>query len=185
MKLLKSLFILLAIFSCLYLSAQIKMNDQKILIAYFSRSGNTKAIAQEIQYFTKGTLFEIQKDTPYPSEYKACTEVAKKEKDNNDRPPLKESVKNIVDYDIVFVGYPNWWGTMPMPVCTFLDNHDLDNAILIPFCTHGGGGEQNLFRDFAKYTTPDKSKKGFLIHGADARDAENAVSKWLREIQVL
>ena len=88
--------------------AQKTSNGKKVLVAYFSRSGNTKAIANHIKELTGGDLFEIQTAKPYPADYHACTEVAKKEKNDNARPELKEKVKNIEEYDIIFIGFPNW-----------------------------------------------------------------------------
>ena len=100
--------------------AQNSSADKKVLVAYFSRSGNTRAIADHIKSLTGGDMFEIQVAKPYPEEYHACTEVAKKEKEDNARPTLKTKVENIASYDVIFVGYPNWWGTTPMPILTFL-----------------------------------------------------------------
>ena len=133
--------------------AQKTSNGKKVLIAYFSRSGNTKAIASHIKELTGGDLFEIQTAKPYPADYHACTEVAKKEKNDKALPELKEKMKNIEEYDIIFIGFPNWWGTMPMPILTFLESYKLEGKIVIPFCTHGGGGEQSCFRDFVKFTS--------------------------------
>ena len=82
--------------------AQKTSNGKKVLVAYFSRSGNTKAIANYIKDLTGGDLFEIQTAKPYPADYHACTEVAKKEKNDNARPALKEKVKNMEEYDIIF-----------------------------------------------------------------------------------
>lgn len=162
--------------------AQKTFKGKKILIAYFSRSGNTKAIANHIKELTGGDLFEIQTAKPYPSDYHACTEAAKKEKNDNARPELKEKVKDMDSYDIIFVGYPNWWGSMPMPILTFLESYKLDGKIVIPFCTHGGGGEQNCFKDFVKSIGKTATKKGFIISGGSASFARLQVEKWLKEI---
>lgn len=165
--------------------AQKDSSGKKVLIAYFSRSGNTKAIANHIKNLTGGDLFEIEVAKPYPTEYRACTEVAKKEKETNARPELKTKVKNMEEYDLLFIGYPNWWGTMPMPILTFLESYKLDGKIVIPFCTHGGGGEQNCFKDFVKNTNKAVNKKGFLTSGGMAASARQQVEKWLREIDVI
>lgn len=165
--------------------AQKDSSGKKVLIAYFSRSGNTKAIANHIKNLTGGDLFEIEVAKPYPTEYRACTEVAKKEKETNARPVLKTKVKNMEEYDLLFIGYPNWWGTMPMPILTFLESYKLDGKIVIPFCTHGGGGEQNCFKDFVKNTNKAVNKKGFLTSGGMAASARQQVEKWLREIDVI
>ena len=165
--------------------AQSSSTDKKVLVAYFSRSGNTRAVADHIKSLTGGDMFEIQVAKPYPEEYHACTEVAKKEKEDNARPALKNKVENIASYDVIFVGYPNWWGTTPMPILTFLESHDLNGKIVIPFCTHGGGGEQSCFRDFVKNTSKATNKKGFITSGGAASSARPQVEKWLKEIDII
>ena len=165
--------------------AQKTSNGKKVLVAYFSRSGNTKAIASHIKELTGGDLFEIQTAKPYPADYHTCTEVAKKEKNDNARPELKEKVKNMEEYDIIFIGFPNWWGTMPMPILTFLESYKLEGKIVIPFCTHGGGGEQSCSKDFVKNTSKATNKKGFITSGGSASSARPQVEKWLKEIDVI
>ena len=165
--------------------AQNSSADKKVLVAYFSRSGNTRAIADHIKSLTGGDMFEIQVAKPNPEEYHACTEVAKKEKEDNARPTLKTKVENIASYDVIFVGYPNWWGTTPMPILTFLESHDLNGKIVIPFCTHGGGGEQNCFKDFAKHIGKADSKKGFLVSGGQASSSRPQVESWLKGLKLI
>ncbi|MDR2169211.1 MAG: hypothetical protein LBP59_03625, partial [Planctomycetaceae bacterium] len=96
-------------------------NKNKILIAYFSWGGNTRSMAKQIQEQTGGDLFEIVAVKPYPKNYDECVSLAKKEQQNNTRPQFSGEVKNIADYDVIFVGYPNWWGSMPMVLFTFLE----------------------------------------------------------------
>lgn len=167
------------------MKAQKSAAGKKILVVYFSRSGNTREIANHIKELTGGDQVEVQLVNPYPAEYNACTEVAKKEKENNARPELKTKIKDMDKYDIVFVGFPNWWGTMPMPIMTFLESYDLSGKVLVPFCTHGGGGEQDCFTDFVKATAKADHKKGFLISGGSAKSARSSVQKWLKEIDVI
>lgn len=165
--------------------AQNSSADKKVLVAYFSRSGNTRAVADHIKNLTGGDMFETQVAKPYPEEYHACTEVAKKEKEDNARPTLKNKVENMASYDVIFVGYPNWWGTMPMPILTFLESYDLSGKVVIPFCTHGGGGEQNCFKDFVKHIGKADSKKGFLISGGQASSARPQVESWLKGLKLI
>ena len=165
--------------------AQSSAKEQKVLVAYFSRSGNTRAVADHIKSLTGGDLFEIQVANPYPEEYHACTEVAKKEKEDNARPALKTKVDNLSSYDVIFVGFPNWWGTMPMPILTFLESYDLSGKVVIPFCTPGGGGEQNCFKDFEKHTSKAENKKGFLVSGGQAASARPQVESWLKGLKVI
>lgn len=111
------------------------MNETSILIAYFSRTGenygvgyiekgNTNIIADMIAEQTGGDLFEIRTENPYPDAYDECTEVARQEQRENARPELVEMIEDIDQYDVVFLGYPNWWGDMPMAVYTFLESYD-------------------------------------------------------------
>lgn len=183
-KSLISIMMVMAIFST-NSEAQKTSTGKKVLVVYFSRSGNTRAIANHIKEITGGDLFEIQVTKPYPAEYRACTDVAKKEKENQARPALKNKVENIAQYDTIFIGYPNWWGTMPMPILTFIESYDFSGKILIPFCTHGGGGEQNCFTDFIKHTDKYEHKKGFLTNGEKAKSSREEVEKWLHEIGII
>lgn len=167
-----------------------KMNAQKpaemkrALVAYFSWSGNTKVVAGQIAELTGGELFEIKTVENYPEEYRPCTEVAKKEKNENARPQLKGKVAGMEQYDVVFVGFPNWWGTAPMAIWTFLEGYDWQGKTVVPFCTHGGGGEQNCFSDFAKHVGKTKTKKGFIANGGRVNGARPKVEKWLHEIGI-
>lgn len=121
--------------------------NAKILIAYYSYSGNTKEVAEAIQKEISGDLFEIKADGTYPDEYRPMTEQAKKEIDAGFRPKLTTSVADMAQYDIVFIGSPNWWGTITPQVSSFLESYDLSGKTVIPFVTHGGGGQQNTIAD--------------------------------------
>lgn len=121
--------------------AQINIfKEHKVLIAYFSWSGNTRKIAREIQQKIGGDIFEIVPVKNYGTDFHAAVEEARKELAANARPPLKNRVANIKDYDVVFIGFPNWVGTLPMPVHTFLEQYSFEGKTVIPFCTHGSGG---------------------------------------------
>jgi flavodoxin len=132
----------------------------KILIAYFTRieniekgtvsdrpssnernlKGNTKAIAVEIQKLVGGELFSIQTKIKYPYDYTEQINLAQKEKDEKARPELATKIQNLDNYDAIFVGFPNWWGDMPMALYTFFESYDFSGKTIIPFCTHGGSG---------------------------------------------
>lgn len=162
--------------------AQDASEAKKVLVAYFSWSGNTRVIAKQIQELTGGELFEIETTKPYPEVYRECTDYAKKEKEADARPKLKAKVGNIDDYDVIFVGYPNWWGTAPMAIWTFLESYDLSGKKVIPFVTHGGGGEQNCFKDFPKHIGKANTQRGFITNGGSVNSARPQVEKWLKEI---
>ncbi|MGP1438920.1 MAG: flavodoxin [Treponema sp.] len=173
--------------------------DAKILVAYFSRAdenygvgniktGNTEVLANFIAEYLKGELFHIETEKAYPKSYKECTDVAKKEQTSKARPKLKEEIKNLKDYDIVFLGYPNWWGDMPMAVYTFLENNDFSGKVIIPFCTHEGSGASNTVRNIEKTCPKAKVLKAFAMRGTVAqkeRDrAKRDVIDWIKKIEI-
>ena len=157
------------------------MSDKKILVAYFSRAGeqysvgnvlegNTSIIAKLIANKTGADLFEIKvAQDNYPKEYVPLTEFAKKEKQQNARPEIAGRVDDFDKYDTIFLGYPNWWGDMPMPVYTFLENYDLTDKEVHHFCTHEGSG--------------GVKKDGFATYGHTAQnyraEADKQVTQWL------
>ncbi len=160
--------------------------NKKILIAYFSRTGeqygvgnikegNTAIIAKILSEKTGGDLFEIQvKNDNYPTtDYNALVEQAKKEKQNNLRPEILGKIENFAEYNTIFIGYPNWWGDMPMPVYTFIESYDLSNKNIYHFCTHEGSG--GVKRD------------GFAIYGhiaqKDKTNADKQITDWLKKIE--
>lgn len=113
-------------------------NDKKVLIAYYSLSGNTKDVAEAIRSKTGGDIFRIETVQSYPEEYRATTAQAKREINEGFRPELKGKIDNIAQYDIIFIGSPNWWGTIAPAVSSFLADYDLKGKTVIPFITHGG-----------------------------------------------
>lgn len=148
---------------------------KKILVAYFSHTGNTKKVAQLIQSKTGADIFKIETATPYPSVYRETTELAKQEKADNARPALKNKVENMAQYDVVFVGYPIWWYTAPMAVATFADSYDFSGKTVITFCTSGGSPISDSTPDINKWF-----KDANVIEGIRAYpDDTAATEKWL------
>ena len=119
------------------------MSDKKILIAYYSHSGNTKEAAEKIQSLTGADLFEIKPANEYPKDYNAVVNQAKQEKADDVRPELV-SLGNVKAYDILFIGTPVWWYTMASPVKTFLAENNFDGKIIVPFCTHARNSSASL-----------------------------------------
>lgn len=172
-------------------------DDRKILVAYFSRTGenysvgniekgNTHIVADMIAEQIDGDMFEISTVTPYPDDYDACTEVAKQEQNDNARPELAASVENIEDYDIIFLGYPIWWSDMPMAVYTFLESYDFSSKTIVPFCTHEGSGLASSESSIAEACPDAKILDGFSIRGTTAQNSQDetktSVINWLEEI---
>jgi Flavodoxins len=161
---------------------QVAEKSKKILIVYYSWSGNTGKMAKMIQKETGGEIFEIQTEDAYPKEYKATTEQAKEEINKGYKPAIKGKVNNINEYDIIFVGSPNWWGTIAPAVTTFLTEYDLSGKTVAPFFTHGGGGLQNCFADTKKLLPNSKVSESLAFSGYKIDDAQKELSKWVKEV---
>ena len=167
----------------------------KILIAYYSRKGenywagsikdlekgNTQVVAEFIQEATGGDLFEIDSMEQYPADYHECTDVAKRELQENARPELTASVENMDEYDTVFLGYPNWWGTCPMAVFTFLDSYDFSRKRIIPFCTNEGSGMGGSERHLKKECPNATIERGFAVAGHKAREMRDKTIAWAKD----
>jgi flavodoxin len=171
----------------------------KTLIAFFSRAGenyaggsimnlqvgNTEVAAKMIQKLTGDDMFQIRTVKDYPVGYNETTEVAKQELRQKARPALSSRVDNLDDYDVIVLGYPNWWGTMPMAVFTFLEAYDFSGRTVIPFCTHEGSGLGRSETDI-RQTCPDvKVLRGISINGGSVQRAENDLSAWLRKSGII
>ena len=166
----------------------------KILVAYFSRAGgnysgggilklpvgNTEVAAKTIQRLTGGDLFRIETVREYPDDYHRATEVAKEEQSSDARPELAGSVDNMEEYDLVVLGYPNWWGTMPMAVWSFLESYDFAGKAILPFCTHEGSGMGHSEADLGRLCPGAKLLAGLAIRGGSVKGAEKDISAWLR-----
>jgi flavodoxin len=164
--------------------AQTPAKTKKVLVVYFSRSGNTREMAQQIQKIMGGDIFEIQTVTPYPREYDAVTKQAKQELESGFKPPIKAKVDNINEYDVIFVGSPNWWNTIASPVMTFLTEHDLSGKTIVPFITHAGSGLGQSAADIAKLCPKSTVLEGKAIWGRDIKNSQDEVAKWARELKL-
>ena len=167
-----------------------------ILIAYYSRKGenywngeiralpqgNTEIVAEKIQEITQGELFEIDTVDSYPINYRECTQVAMDEFKSKARPLLKSYPGKLCNYDTIFIGYPNWWGTAPMAVFSFLENYDLTGKKLIPFCTNEGSGMGNSEKDIAVTAKGAIIAKGLALVGHKVADADNEIKAWIKKV---
>ncbi len=151
----------------------------KILVAYYSYSGNTKEVAEAIHEKVGGDIFEIKTEGTYPEEYRPMTVQAKQEIANNYRPKLLTKVDDISKYDVVFLGSPNWWGTITPQVSSFLDSYNLSGKTVIPFITHGGGGVQNTIKDMTAQCKGCKvNADGWVGYGSRTF----GISGWLEDL---
>jgi len=156
--------------------------EKKILVAYFSHTGNTGEIAKQIQKATSADLFEIRPVDAYPTDYQTLIEQAKKEINANYKPALKSKVENINTYDVIFVGSPNWWGTIAPPVATFLSTYSLSEKTIVPFITHGGSSMGQSVSDIKKLCPKSVILDGFPVKGSSVKNAKNDILTWLRKI---
>jgi len=169
------------------------MTNSKSLIAYFSRKGNnyvggrinylsignTEIIAKKIKEITGSDLFQVDTVENYPEDYLETTEVAQDEKTLNARPELTEKVVDMDAYGVIYLGYPNWWGTMPMALYTFLESYDFSGKTIIPFCTHEGSGIGNSERDIEKLCPEATILPGLEILGSSVKNADHLIKSWL------
>lgn len=160
---------------------EINMSDKKVLIAYYSYSGNTKAVAEKIQNVTGGDLFEIQTVKEYPKNYNDVVSQAKTEKENDIRPALVDN-GNTENYDIIFIGTPVWWYTMAPAVKTFIANNKFDGKTIVPFCTHGGGGASSTYTDMQKLAPQAKVTEGYTSYEDSATD--NEIKQWISNLNL-
>lgn len=147
--------------------------------------GNTKVVADMIQEITGSDAFCIDTVKSYPRGYTATTNVAKKEQNDNARPELSSHVGNMDSYNLIFLGYPNWGGTIPMPVFTFLEEYDFSGKTIVPFCTHEGSGLGHSEKDIAKLCPKATLLKGLAVQGSRVSAAKKDVTDWLSKIGMI
>lgn len=178
-------------------AAQPVLKNQKVLVAYFSRTGeqysvgnikegNTAIVAKMIAQKTGGDLFEIKlKNDTYPTQYRPLTQVAQQEKKANARPEVAAKVPNFADYEVVFIGCPNWWGDLPMVVYTFMEQYNWAGKKVVPFVTHEGSG-LSAIPNSVKKTTRAEVLSGFSLYGHEAQNeresAKLKVDAWLKKL---
>ena len=150
-----------------------------VLILYFSHSGNTRRLADLIYRRVGGDMVELKTIVPYPQDYTAVGEQAKKELESNARPQIATEISNLDEYRTVFIGFPIWGGTMPMPFFTFLEKHNLGDRNIIPFCTHEGSLFDRSESDLRRLCPQARILKGFEVRGSRVSGAQKDVDAWL------
>ncbi|MBQ7674039.1 MAG: flavodoxin [Alphaproteobacteria bacterium] len=167
----------------------------KVLVAYFSRKGNnyvsgnivnlpegnTSVVAHKIQKLINADLFEIKTVKQYPIGYDETTVIAQKEQNTDDRPEIIKPLPDISKYETLIIGYPNWWGTMPMAVMTFLEHYNWSEKKILPFCTHEGSAMGSSESDLKKLCKSAEFSKGLPIKGSTANSSDSKIESWLKE----
>lgn len=179
-----------------------------ILIAYFSRvgntdfpddvdavssaslnlrnselTGNTELIAQMIQQETGGELFRIETEKKYPADYEELVDYGRNEPEEDSRPVLVSHVEDMGSYNVIFLGFPNWWFDMPMAVYSFLDEYDFSGKTVIPFCTHGGSGFSDTVTALRNILPDATVLDGFEVYGERAGEAGADITAWLEDLR--
>lgn len=154
-------------------------NSGNSLVVYFSWSGNTRTVAEEIGKQTGAKLFELVPSTPYSEDYDTVLEEAQNEQSENARPEIAETMEGFEDYDVIYLGYPNWWGDMPMIIYSFLDEYDLSGKTIVPFCTSGGSGFSGSLNTIRSMEPEAKMLDGLSLGSSEAENPEQAVAEWL------
>ncbi|MNB93082.1 flavodoxin [compost metagenome] len=186
---------------------QLDSGNGKTLIAYFSRVGtsslgegvdavtsaslrigdegwigNTEVVVDMVQNVVDGDEFQIITLEPYPGDYEETTDLALEEQKAGVRPELATHVENMDEYDVIFLGYPNWWGTIPMPVYTFLEEYDFSGKTIIPFITRDGSRLGRSVNDIRELAPGATILEGLAVHGNRVEDAKDEVGEWLQEM---
>lgn len=183
--------------------------ESKVLVAYFSRAeniggapsvdavssasinirdgeviGNMQAMAEVIKDLTGGDLFSIQTEKTYSQNYRQSTNEAREELNSNARPALVTHVENMDQYEVIYIGFPNWWGTIPTAVSSFLEEYDLEGKTIIPFCSHEGSGFGNGVSAISELCPKSTILDGYAVRGsrATAAGTKDEIAAWLQEI---
>lgn len=164
----------------------------RALIAYYSRRGqnlvngmvqtlkvgNTELVATILQKITGADCLRIEPVTDYPKDYCRCIDLARQDLLRNTRSALKNCPDTIENYDVVYLGYPNYWGTMPIPIFSFLERYDFNGKVICPFCTHESGGMGHSMEDLKRICPGARIEEGFSVRGSAIRNELDAIEEW-------
>lgn len=155
---------------------------KKALIVFFSWSGNTKGIALQIHKKVGGDLVELELVKPYSSDYNTCLDEAKRDQEKSARPELRTRIADMGQYEVIYLGYPNWWATIPMQIATLLEAYDFSGKIIAPFCSHGGGRLGQSLTDIAKIAPKARITQGLSVHYSGGSSLSSDIDAWFRNI---
>lgn len=210
MKRIAICFLLLTVLLPLSALAEGESNPQPTLIVYLSRYGNTypiddvdavasasvqlyegeragstEIIARMIAGSVNGDLFSLRTNVPYPANYREHTEVAQAERREMARPALATHIENMDQYSTIFLGFPNWWGDLPMPVYTFLEEHDLTGKTIIPFYTNGGSRISDASETIQEMQPDATVLEAYTLSGSSVLSAADDIAEWLGSLGVI
>ena len=157
----------------------------KKLIVYYSLTGNTEFVAKHIQSLTGADILELELTEPYPVEFEAVITRLNNEREAGTFPELRSSVDNLTNYDVIFLGTPNWFGTLASPLLVFLASHDLSGKTIVPFVTFGRGGFQNTITDLKTALPESTILEEFGVMGNEAENSQEDILQWLSRIEML
>lgn len=163
-------------------AGELEMTESKALVVYFSHSGNTKSVADSIASQTGADTFRIEPVEAYTTDYNTLLDVAKGEQSAQARPAISGSIDNLEEYSVVYLGYPNWWGDMPMILYTFLDTYDLSGKTVAPFVTSGGSGLSGTVGTIRSLEPGATVTDGLAVRDSAAADPDSAVAGWLESL---
>jgi flavodoxin len=172
-----------------------KEDSMKSLVIYYSRKGknyvngairnlkegNTEVVAKKIVELTGADLFEVEPVKEYSTDYYECTKEAKDELENNERPELKHYLDSIDEYEVIYLGYPCWWGTYPRAMATFLDRYDFNGKKIKPFCTHEGSAMGISMSELSKTLVGANIASGLALKGSDVHKDNEELVDWIKE----
>ncbi len=161
------------------LSRMVHAAPANTLIVYFSWSGNTRGIARLLHQKIGGDIVELELVTPYSEDYNTCLDQAKQDQERATRPELKTRISDMARYEVIFLGYPNWWATIPMPVASFLEQYDFSGKTIIPFVSHGGGRLGQSVTDIAKLCPSSRILEALSVRYSGGSSLSEEMDIWL------
>ena len=157
----------------------------KMLIVYYSHTGNAKFVAEHIQSLTGADVYELKPTDPYPEDFGVTVARVGQEKEAGVLPELSGKINNLADYDVIFLGTPNWYGTLSMPMLSFLNSYDLSGKTIVPFITFGRGGLMNTITDLNALAPNATILEAFGVSSDNVKDSQPDVTQWLERIGIL
>lgn len=154
----------------------------KSLVLFYSWSGNTKAIAAQISRKTGADMLELELVKPYSRNYNTCVDEAKRDQEQGARPEIKTAIPDLSGYEVIYLGYPNWWGTVPMHFFTLLEQNSFAGKTIAPFCSHGGGGLGRSIADIRRLAPGATITEGLSVASAGGGSLSDNIDAWLRKI---